>query len=85
MSCIDKLTIQTLLLLDNLDILKYFPKNFLNHIRKENLSILPEEFFKIKYLENSSEDLLIKIIQIIKFSDENLKQILNLLDFSSMS
>ena len=85
MSCIDKLTIQTLLLLDNLDILKHFPKNFLNHIRKENLSILPEEFFKIKYLENSSEDLLIKIIQIIKFSDENLKQILNLLDFSSMN
>ena len=84
MSCIDNLSLQTLLLLDNLDILKFFPKNFLNHISQENLCNLPEAFFKIKYLENSSEDLLIKIIQLIKFSDENLKQILNLLNFASM-
>ena len=83
MSCIDNLSLQTLLLLDNLDILKFFPKNFLNHISQENLCNLPEEFF-IKYLKNSSEDLLIKIIKLIKFSDENLKQILNLLNFSSM-
>ena len=82
-SCIDNLSLQTLLLLDNLDILKFFPKNFLNHISQENLCKLPEEFL-LKYLKNSSEDLLIKIIKLIKFSDENLKQILNILNFSSM-
>ena len=65
-SCIGNLSPQTLLLLDNSDILDFFPKNFFNYIKNENFIRLPPEFFKLKYLTNASEDLLIKIIKSIK-------------------